>query len=305
MSLSLAENVIVARANNRPPMLDKTQYSSWASCMLVYIKGKEHGKLLVDSVLNGPFGDRHRGMLTVGQEVMLPVKGINRNPGVNTMGQARVVKCYNCLEEEQLAFLADNGDTFTPAQASQEILSPTAFQADNLDAFDSDCDDAPSTKAILMANLSSYDSDVFSEMSSQVAKCNKVQHENRIVYETLIAELKRYKEQVKLFEQRQTFDLNDREKYIDGKLRQVIIDRNVKVADFEKQIHSLKLQLNAIVESHKTLSTTVECLKKESKKKEDKYLDEVIDLQKKNKALDNVVYKMGQSTQTVHMLTKP
>ncbi|GKF12673.1 hypothetical protein Tco_0050599 [Tanacetum coccineum] len=55
MSLSLAENVIVAGADNRPPMLDKTQYSSWASRMLLYIKGKENGKLLVDSVLNGPF----------------------------------------------------------------------------------------------------------------------------------------------------------------------------------------------------------------------------------------------------------
>ncbi|GJT09457.1 hypothetical protein Tco_0902066 [Tanacetum coccineum] len=40
MSLSLAENVIVARADNRPPMLDKTQYSSWASRMTLYIKGK-------------------------------------------------------------------------------------------------------------------------------------------------------------------------------------------------------------------------------------------------------------------------
>ncbi|GKA39294.1 putative ribonuclease H-like domain-containing protein [Tanacetum coccineum] len=54
-----------------------------------------------------------------------------------------------------------------------------------------------------------------------------------------------------------------------------------------------------------TLSTTVECLKKESKQKEDKYLDEVINLQNKNKALYNVVYKMGQSTQTMNMLTKP
>ncbi|GJV20542.1 hypothetical protein Tco_1369562 [Tanacetum coccineum] len=31
MSLSLAKNVIVAGADNRPLMLDKTQYSSWAS----------------------------------------------------------------------------------------------------------------------------------------------------------------------------------------------------------------------------------------------------------------------------------
>nr|GEV43078.1 hypothetical protein [Tanacetum cinerariifolium] len=55
MSLSLVENVIVAGDDIRPPMLDKTNYSSWASRMLLYIKGKKHGKLLVDSVLNGPF----------------------------------------------------------------------------------------------------------------------------------------------------------------------------------------------------------------------------------------------------------
>ncbi|GJT60316.1 hypothetical protein Tco_1003849 [Tanacetum coccineum] len=49
------ENVIVVGADNRPSMLDKTQYSSWESRILLYIKGNEHGKLLVDSVLNGPF----------------------------------------------------------------------------------------------------------------------------------------------------------------------------------------------------------------------------------------------------------
>nr|GEW51861.1 hypothetical protein [Tanacetum cinerariifolium] len=55
MSLSLAENVIVAEDDNRPLMLDKTNYSSWASRMLLYIKGKPNGKLLVDYVLKGPF----------------------------------------------------------------------------------------------------------------------------------------------------------------------------------------------------------------------------------------------------------
>ncbi|GJW63935.1 hypothetical protein Tco_0115819 [Tanacetum coccineum] len=55
MSLSLAKNVIVIGADNCPPMLDKTNYSSWASRMLLYIKGKEDGKLLVDLILNGPF----------------------------------------------------------------------------------------------------------------------------------------------------------------------------------------------------------------------------------------------------------
>ncbi|GJU43381.1 hypothetical protein Tco_1200647 [Tanacetum coccineum] len=55
MTLSLAKNVIVTGVDNRPPMLEKTNYNSWASRMLLYIKGKENGDLLVDLVLNGPF----------------------------------------------------------------------------------------------------------------------------------------------------------------------------------------------------------------------------------------------------------
>ncbi|GKE39987.1 hypothetical protein Tco_1463392, partial [Tanacetum coccineum] len=38
-----------------------------------------------------------------------------------------------------------------------------AFQTDDLDAYDSDCDDISLAKAVLMANLSSCDSDVLSE----------------------------------------------------------------------------------------------------------------------------------------------
>ncbi|GKA49978.1 hypothetical protein Tco_0743051 [Tanacetum coccineum] len=78
------------------------------------------------------------------------------------------------------AFLADNGDIVIPAQASQEIPSPAAFQTDDLDAFDSDCDDAPSAKAVLMANLSSYDSDVLSEVPF-----HDVNLENDISYQSV------------------------------------------------------------------------------------------------------------------------
>ncbi|GKC54178.1 hypothetical protein Tco_1076923 [Tanacetum coccineum] len=38
-----------------------------------------------------------------------------------------------------------------------------AYEADDLDAYDSDCDEISTSKAILMANLSSYGSDVLSE----------------------------------------------------------------------------------------------------------------------------------------------
>ncbi|GJX83981.1 hypothetical protein Tco_0333462 [Tanacetum coccineum] len=45
--------------------------------------------------------------------------------------------------------------------------------------------------------------------------------------------------------------------------------------------------------------------KSESKEKEDKYIENEIDLEKKIKELDNIIYKVGQSDQTVYMLTKP
>ncbi|GKC69544.1 hypothetical protein Tco_1115427, partial [Tanacetum coccineum] len=117
--------------------------------------------------------------------------------------------------------------------------------------------------------------------------------ENEVVQinESLTAELEGYKEKIKNFEQRQKFDLTDREKCIDGQMQGIIVDRNAKFVDFENQIQTLKLQLSTIVESYKTLLTTVDVLKNESKAKEDKYLDDILYLEKKWKALDNVVYK--------------
>ncbi|GKA94643.1 hypothetical protein Tco_0816681, partial [Tanacetum coccineum] len=66
------------------------------------------------------------------------------------------------LDEEQLAFLADPG--VVDGQVAQIITHNAAFQTNDLDAYDFDCDDISSAKAVLMANLSSYDSDVLSEV---------------------------------------------------------------------------------------------------------------------------------------------
>ncbi|GJW28330.1 retrovirus-related pol polyprotein from transposon TNT 1-94 [Tanacetum coccineum] len=50
---TLAEHIIVARAENRPPMLEKSMYDSWASRICLFIKGKKHGKMMLDSIDNG------------------------------------------------------------------------------------------------------------------------------------------------------------------------------------------------------------------------------------------------------------
>nr|GEZ77652.1 hypothetical protein [Tanacetum cinerariifolium]GFA41685.1 hypothetical protein [Tanacetum cinerariifolium] len=86
------------------------------------------------------------------------------------------------------------------------ILNNAAFQTKDLDTYDSDCDDISNAKAILMANISNYGSNVFLE-------ANKEQNN-----ESVTAELERYKEQVKTFEQRLNIDLNSHKKMNDSQL---------------------------------------------------------------------------------------
>ncbi|GJT12774.1 hypothetical protein Tco_0859816 [Tanacetum coccineum] len=51
---TLAEHMIVVGAENRPPMLDKRMYNSWQSRMLLYIKGKKNGRMMLESIENRP-----------------------------------------------------------------------------------------------------------------------------------------------------------------------------------------------------------------------------------------------------------
>ncbi|GKF71991.1 hypothetical protein Tco_0208105, partial [Tanacetum coccineum] len=51
---TLAEHIIVAGAENRPPMLEKSMYDSWASRIRLFIKGKKHGRMILDCIDNGP-----------------------------------------------------------------------------------------------------------------------------------------------------------------------------------------------------------------------------------------------------------
>ncbi|GKA99221.1 hypothetical protein Tco_0827158 [Tanacetum coccineum] len=49
---TLAEHIIVAGAENHPPMLVKSMYDSWASRIRLFINGKKHGRMMLDSIDN-------------------------------------------------------------------------------------------------------------------------------------------------------------------------------------------------------------------------------------------------------------
>nr|GEY63776.1 hypothetical protein [Tanacetum cinerariifolium] len=77
------------------------------------------------------------------------------------------------LHEEELEFLADPGIAET--QSTQyAVTNNAAYQADDLDAYDSDCDEINSAKIALMANLSHYGSDNLDEVHNQDNMTNNV-----------------------------------------------------------------------------------------------------------------------------------
>ncbi|GJV67551.1 hypothetical protein Tco_1483060 [Tanacetum coccineum] len=51
---TLAEHIVVAGVENRPPMLEKSMYDSWVSCIRLFIKRKKNVRMMLDSIDNGP-----------------------------------------------------------------------------------------------------------------------------------------------------------------------------------------------------------------------------------------------------------
>ncbi|GKD22579.1 hypothetical protein Tco_1224282, partial [Tanacetum coccineum] len=134
---------------------------------------------------------------------------------------------------------------------------------------------------------------VFEQLSNQVTNCNKVNEDNLIANKTLSAELERYKERVKLLEERQnvdlgTRDLGTREKLI---IDDIIRDKDAQFADFKKEINSLNQTISEQIKEKESLTKTFNVFKNEFKEKEAKNIENKIALEKKVKELDNIVHK--------------
>ncbi|GJX67955.1 hypothetical protein Tco_0303682, partial [Tanacetum coccineum] len=51
---TLTDKAILSGADNPPPMLEKDMYDSWKSRMELYIMNRQHGRMILESVENGP-----------------------------------------------------------------------------------------------------------------------------------------------------------------------------------------------------------------------------------------------------------
>nr|GEW80797.1 retrovirus-related Pol polyprotein from transposon TNT 1-94 [Tanacetum cinerariifolium] len=127
------------------------------------------------------------------------------------------------LQEEELEFLVDPEIAETSSN-QYVITNNAAYQADDLDAYDFDCDELNSAKIALMENLFHYGSNNLAENSSlptlqddlilsmieqlktQVVKCTKINQDNKNVNEILTTELERYKNQERILKEQSNVD---------------------------------------------------------------------------------------------------
>nr|GEV03513.1 zinc finger, CCHC-type [Tanacetum cinerariifolium] len=353
---TLADKAILSGADNHPPMLEKDMYDSWKSRMELYMMHRQHGRMILESIENGPLicpaikengviRPRKYSELTHAEAIQVDcdVKATNiilqglppefyalvsnhkvanelweriqlLMQGTLLMKQERECKLYdefdkfaykkgetlysgltvpvfkqgedsidvinhmmsflsavvtsrypttnnqlrNSSNPRQQATINDERVRLQPVQGRQ-ISFATAYQADDLDAYDSDCDELNVAKVALMANLSHYGSyvlveaavqnsnssaeldalilSVIEQLKTQVINCTKINLDNKSVNDTSTVELERYKEQVKVSKKGQM-------------LREIALEKKIKL-------------------------------------------------------LNNIVYKKDQSAQTFHMLTKP
>ncbi|GJW05536.1 hypothetical protein Tco_1564392 [Tanacetum coccineum] len=137
-----------------------------------------------------------------------------RTSGINSMKQRVVI----FLHEEELALLADLG--VLEFQNTQTIITHNAaYQADDLDAYDSDCDELNNAQVALMANFSRFGSDALSEINLN----------NKSVNDTLTTELERYKEQIKVLKDGQNVEITSKDKFSDSHEQNAEIDRTTNV----------------------------------------------------------------------------
>nr|GFB37005.1 hypothetical protein [Tanacetum cinerariifolium] len=152
------------------------------------------------------------------------------------------------------------GQSYFANGYKSNATSSVGNNTEDLDTYDSNCDDVSNAKAVLMANISNYGSDVISE-----EKANKEQNN-----ESVTAELERYKERVKTFEQRLNIDLSSREKMIDSQMDDMIKEK------LALQVDSFEQNLSKQIKENECLLQTFIAFKRESKEKEN--IENEIDL---------------------------
>nr|GEU57734.1 hypothetical protein [Tanacetum cinerariifolium] len=176
---------------------------------------------------------------------------IQRNP--IGLGKQDNVSRVKVELEEELGFLVDPGTAETSTN-QYVVTNNAAYQADDLDAYDSDCDELNSAKISLMANLSHYGSDNLVEINQDNKNVNKM----------LTSELERYKNQERILKEQKNDDKAS--------------------ASYEQslEIKTLKHTLSEHLKEKESLEQKIILLRNDFQKKESRNIDRELALEKQD-----------------------
>ncbi|GJW85440.1 hypothetical protein Tco_0158585 [Tanacetum coccineum] len=288
---NLSKDIQGAGSDTRPPMLDRTDFASWQQHIRLYCRGNEQsyfkGCQKISTLLS---------IITLMQEEKGGKKGKKREKiewgkkkkniwdNVNDAPR-RVDSIEDRLTMHEVQVQLVMGELRTESGMLFQVKQRPGT-TDECDAFDFDVGEAPTAQTMSMANLHLVDPMLYCE-----------QHENSEIMTNIRNKLTVIKS-VKVY-------LTEREQKIDEQLRIVITDRNIKEENLKKELHSVKLQLASTINHNKSMVEEVTSLKKDFKQKENKYLEEFLDMKALKEKVEDKLYKQDQSLQTVHMLCKP
>ncbi|GKB06471.1 retrovirus-related pol polyprotein from transposon TNT 1-94 [Tanacetum coccineum] len=137
---------------------------------------------------------------------------------------------------------------------------------------------------VVQSNVSSVQNDalmsIIDDMHEQGVQSMSANKQVKVVNDTLTSKLARYKKLVREYEKRAKFELTEREQKIDEQMRIIISDRNRKETYLKSELHSVQMQLHSTVDHNKSMKEEVTTLKKDFTQKEDKYVEEFLDIKK-------------------------
>nr|GEV89688.1 hypothetical protein [Tanacetum cinerariifolium] len=204
-------------------------------------------------------------------------------------------------------------------------------RTDDLDAYDSECDEINSAKIALMANLSHYGFDNLAMIHNLDNVTNNVMDQdymNESQYATvqnssspaqqddlILSVIEQLKTQVVNYTKINQDNKNvneiltaELERYKD-QVRILKERNNVDKASKScvqyLEIDNLKHTISENFKEKESLKQMVTLLKNDFQKEESRNIDKELALEKHVKELNNIVFKRNQSAQTIHMLTKP